>query len=279
MIKSYGKINLSLRVLKKMKNGFHDIQSNNVLINIYDDIFITKRKNNRDLIVFKGNHKKFISKLQNSVIKTMKILRIKKIIDKNIFYKIIINKKIPVFGGLGGGTSNSAFIVKYFQTKKISNSVIKNFEKEVGTDFRLFFYKQSFQKKLGIIDEYEKKYKLHIIIIYPNFKCSTKNIYSKVKSYSHVSKIDFSRRRNLIKYIELLKKEKNDLQKIVVSKFNKIKKIIDFISAQKGCSFSRITGSGSVCFGIFKSESSAKMGLKIIKKKFPNYWCAYTYTI
>jgi len=40
MIKSYCKINLSLRIIKKLNNGLHDIQSNSVLINLYDEIKI-----------------------------------------------------------------------------------------------------------------------------------------------------------------------------------------------------------------------------------------------
>ena len=34
------------------------------------------------------------------------------------YYSVKINKKIPVFAGLGGGTSNAATILKYF-TKKV----------------------------------------------------------------------------------------------------------------------------------------------------------------
>ena len=57
------------------------------------------------------------------------------------------------------------------------------------------------------------------------------------------------------------------IQQIVVSNFNILKRLLNFISIQNGCYFSRMTGSGSVCFGIFKSKKSAISGLKRIKKK------------
>ena len=41
--------------------------------------------------------------------------------ERNIissYYSVIINKKIPVFSGLGGGTSNAAYLVKYLAKKK-----------------------------------------------------------------------------------------------------------------------------------------------------------------
>ena len=75
------------------------------------------------------------------------------------------------------------------------------------------------------------------------------------------------------KYLQLLKKETNDLQIIVVKKHPKIKKVIDLIKMQKNCLFSRMTGSGSVCFGLFLNKKSAKLGLRAIKKKLPNNWC------
>ena len=37
-IKSFSKINLTLRVLKKLKNGMHQVETNSSLINIFDEI-------------------------------------------------------------------------------------------------------------------------------------------------------------------------------------------------------------------------------------------------
>ena len=62
MIKSYCKINLSLRIIKKLNNGLHDIQSNSVLINLYDEIKIKIIKKKYDLCTVarleyrKGHH-------------------------------------------------------------------------------------------------------------------------------------------------------------------------------------------------------------------------------
>ena len=50
-IKSYSKINLSLRVINKLKNGMHNIETNSVLINLFDEIDININK--KDIILFK----------------------------------------------------------------------------------------------------------------------------------------------------------------------------------------------------------------------------------
>jgi len=97
MIKSYCKINLSLRVLKKMKDGFHDIQTNTMLLDLNDLIKIKKIKGKKDIVIFKGEFKKYISKTKNSVIDTINILRKNNILKKKEKLHVLINKKIPVF--------------------------------------------------------------------------------------------------------------------------------------------------------------------------------------
>ena len=279
MIKSFCKINLSLRVLKKLQTGLHNIQSNTVLINLYDIIKVNKINRKKDTIFFKGKFKKLVNISKNSVSDTLRILRTSGLIKKENRYKIVINKKIPVFSGLGGGTSNAAFLIKYFTKNKIKFSDLRPFEKKIGSDLRLFFYKQIFQKNLRQYRKYKKNFTLNFVLVYPNIKCSTKNIYSKVKKYNYSSKTDFSRIGSKDRFIYLIKRENNDLQKIVTSEFVILKRLLNFISIQQGCYFSRMTGSGSVCFGIFKSKKSAILGLKRIKKKFPKYWCQIAKTI
>ena len=51
------------------------------------------------------------------------------------------------------------------------------------------------------------------------------------------------------------------------------------IEKKKGCYFSRMTGSGSVCYGVFKSEKTAKAALNRIKLKYPRYWLSVAKTI
>ena len=276
IIKSYAKINLTLRVIKKLNNGLHDIQSNTCLINLFDKINIRKTKKNKDVIIFDGKFSKYIKRSNNSVVKTLSMLRKLNIIKSR--YKISIEKNIPVFSGLGGGTSNSAFIIKYF-LKKIDNKTLNFFEKQVGSDLRLFFQNQSYQKSLKSLIKYRKKINLNILIVYPNIKCSTKEVYSKVKKVSSRSKIDYTKISSQNKLVKEIMVQPNDLQEIVVKKHPKIRNIINYIDNQTGCYLSRMTGSGSACFGLFKTEKSAKDAQIIIKRLYPNYWSVVTKTI
>ena len=114
ILKSFSKINLSLKVTGKFKKSrLHNIQSYFCLINLFDQIKIIKNKGLQDKVKFKGKFSKQIAKKTNSVLDTLKILREKNLIFD--YYSVIIDKRIPVFSGMGGGTSNAAFLLKYLE--------------------------------------------------------------------------------------------------------------------------------------------------------------------
>ena len=62
-------------------------------------------------------------------------------------------------------------------------------------------------------------------------------------------------------------------------KYPKISQLILSINRQEGCIFSRMTGSGSACYGVFKSKKTAKIAIAKLKRKYPKYWCVITKTI
>ena len=152
-------------------------------------------------------------------------------------------------------------------------------KKKIGSDLRLFFFENSFQKSLFNFKEFKKKQNFYFILIYPNTKCSTKTIYSKVEVYETPLKLDPTMIKSKEKYIRFIKNEGNSLQKIVEKKHKKINFVLRLIESQKNCVFSRMSGSGSACYGLFKDKKKATDALKIIKKKLPNFWCVITKTI
>ena len=277
LLKSFSKINLSLNINKKIKKlGLHNIQTYFCLINLYDQIKIKKIKGEKDKVKFQGKFAKYI-KNKNSISDTLTILREKNLISD--YYSVLVNKRIPVFAGLGGGSSNAAYLVKYLIKGKISNDSLKILIKKIGSDLKLFFYEQGFLKNLKKINNFRRKYKLHFLLIYPNIRCSTHYIYSKVKKYSSKSKFSCNKINNKSRFIKFLTSQNNDLQSIVEKKHPVIKRLIEEIRKKRGCYFSRMTGSGSVCYGVFKSEKAAKVALNGIKLKYPKYWFSVAKTI
>ena len=280
-IKSYCKINLSLSVLNKLRNGYHSIRSLITFCNIYDEIFISEIKGSKDKINFSGRFKKGISKKINTITKLLKVLRENKLIKNKIFI-INIKKNIPHGSGLGGGSSNAANLLNYLNYKmklKLDSKSLNNLASKIGSDVEICLKNKNtfITGKRKKILRSDKKFNLYLIITYPNIVCSTSKMYKKNKKFSFVKKsINFPTKKKLFNFLE---NEENDLQSIVTKTYPKVKELIKYISSQNGCYFSRISGSGSACIGIFSNKRNAIYAKKTINLRYPNYWCVVSKTI
>ena len=121
ILSSYSKINLSLLVNSKQKSGLHIIQSYFCLINLKDKIKIKKIDGKSDKIYFIGPFSKFINKNDNSIKSVLALLRKLKLISS--CYSVLVKKNIPVFAGLGGGTSNAFTVMKYVLKKNYQRKI------------------------------------------------------------------------------------------------------------------------------------------------------------
>ena len=106
-VKSYCKINLSLRVSTRLRNGYHDIYSLITFCEPHDLMSICKIKSLYDKISFSGKFKSGINKNSNTITKVLLLLRKRNFFKKQAF-RINIQKNIPHGSGLGGGSSNAA---------------------------------------------------------------------------------------------------------------------------------------------------------------------------
>ena len=280
-LKSPAKINLSLKIGKKINHEYHDIQSIIFLTNLHDQIVIKKINGQKDKFKFTGKFKKNIKLENNSALKSVYFLRKKNIINNRPKYEIKIKKNIPVFSGLGGGSSNAATIIKYFYKKrKIIDNDINYFARYLGSDFKIFFKSNKIiQENFLKIENFKFKHNFYLLIVYPFKKSSTKDIYSKFRKYEKIKKLNIFNRISKLKMVDKLKSETNSLESIIISRFPIIKKVLKELSLLKKCEFSRITGSGSACFGLFLNKKDALLGLKLIKKRFPKFWCVLSRTI
>ena len=96
-IKSYCKINLSLKTLKKLKNGYHDISSLITFCDLYDAISISQTKFHKDIINFSGKFRRGIDKkfAEGLLIKAF-YQDVLKIINDNL-YKDKINSLVDIW--------------------------------------------------------------------------------------------------------------------------------------------------------------------------------------
>ena len=276
-VKSFAKINLALNVTGKLKL-LHKIESIVSFISLCDFIFIKKIKRPNHQISFYGNFAKNIDN-NNTVTKLFKILDEKKLL-KDRKFQIRIKKNIPQEAGLGGGSMNASSVLNFLLKKKIlkiSQKQIQNISSLIGSDVILGINQSSvILKSNNIVQKFSKCPKFHILLVKPNFGCSTKEIYSRVKK---ITNSKFNNPKKSMFNAEYLLRQENALEGAAFSRYPKLKKIKSFLENLKNPLFVRMTGSGSVIIAYYQSKKDCEMAKVQFKRKYKNYWCNVSKTL
>lgn len=245
------KINLGLFITSKRNDGFHNIETIFYPIKLFDEIY------------FSDSEKFSISSNSQLVPnnETNLIWKAKKIFEEHfnipINFNVHINKNIPIFAGLGGGSSNAAFALKYFLKRNNlsidSDSLIK-MALQIGSDVPFFLLnKPCFASGRGeVLQPLENFYiDKKIIIVFPKIKISTALAYQNSVpcessiDLSGISSWDlFENSKNLIK---------NDFEKYIFTIYPEMKEIISILNSF-GSVYSSLSGSGSALFGLFEKD-------------------------
>jgi 4-diphosphocytidyl-2-C-methyl-D-erythritol kinase len=276
-IKSYAKINLALNVTGK-KTKLHKIESLISFIDLHDLIYVKKTKKNDHKIIFTGKFSKNINKI-NTVSTLLKLLDAKKLLNNQKF-EIKVKKNIPHKAGMGGGSMNAASLINFFINKKIlkiKKDELKNLTAKIGSDVILGIKPtNTILSSNGKIKKFNKNIKLHTLVIKPEFGCSTKYIYSKIKSFS---KNQFNLPKQKMFKTAYLKTLNNDLEEIALHKYPKLKKIKSYLLTLPNTIFVRMTGSGSSIVAYFHSQKACSNAYTQFKRKFNSDWCIESKTI
>lgn len=180
---AYAKINIRLNVLGKNKNNYHELSMVNAKISLADEIEIKESKTN--CVEYSLDE---LNKLENNLcLNVLNEITDKFKIEKR--YNIYIKKKIPMGAGLGGGSSDVACIINALD--KLHNLNLSLDEKiaiglKYGADVPYCLINdvalvEGIGEKITPLD---LSFKKRIVVVYPNIFVSTKDVFSKVQSYS-----------------------------------------------------------------------------------------------
>ena len=276
-IKSFAKINLALNVTGK-KIKLHKIESIISFIDLHDLIYLKQISKKNHKVFFKGRYSKNINKI-NTVTTLLKLLDEKNFLNDRKF-EIKIVKNIPLEAGMGGGSMNAASLINFFIDKKIvrlKKTELIKLTSQIGSDVILGIKpNNTILSSSGKMKKYVKNINFHILVVKPIFGCSTKYIFSKVKSFT---KSQFNTPKEGMFKAEYLKTLNNDLEKIAFRKYPKLEKIKSFLSDTPNNIFVRMSGSGSSIVAYFHSKEACSNAYRQFKRKFNSHWCIVSKTI
>ena len=275
------KINLYLHILDKLPNNYHILDSLAAFVDIGDLIEI--EESNKFSFEIKGKFAHEFSekdKLTNKDSTNLIIRAINLISQKTNNtpdFKITLTKNLPLASGIGGGSSNAASTIwGLMEWWNISPQApyLKSLMLELGTDVPVCLSCRP-SRMLGIgdiIQDIPTMPECPIILVNNGDKCPTQDIYNNFNK-DFKKPIDIPSTLNeLEKLTDFLSLQSNDLTSAAIQYKPKITDVIKTIKEQENCLLSRMSGSGSTCFGIFLNTHDAKKAANNISKTHPNWW-------
>ncbi len=255
LIFANAKINIGLNILNKRNDGFHDIESVFYPIPLYDIIEFSIIDNKKTDYNFTNSGLQVDSKpADNLCIKSYLLLKKKHNLPP---LNIHLHKVIPFGAGLGGGSSNAAFILKAlndFFKLDISEKNLLGSANYLGSDCSFFIKnKPALVSGKGetLIPINLNLSNYHIALIHPLINVNTKEAYENI--------IPDSKKKSLKELIsenpENWKTEiANDFENSVFIKYPEVKQIKEKLY-KSGALYASMTGSGSSVYGIFSERT------------------------
>ena len=242
------KINIGLNVLNKRPDGFHNISSAFYPINLTDILeFIPSPNHHFEFsltgIPVEGDNN------DNLCVRVYQFFRKKYQIPE---LKIHLHKNIPVQAGLGGGSSDAAFLINGINTYfnlGLDNQQLKTIALHFGSDCPFFIDNQpALASGRGeILEPFDLNLRNYqIIIVKPDISISTAEAYRNIISGNKSLTKDLFENFPVSKTTWL----KNDFENFAFQKFPKLKAIKETL-LKKGAYFAQMTGSGSAIYGLF----------------------------
>jgi len=269
-IKAYAKVNLFLEVMGKRDDGYHEIDTVMQTISLFDIIQISPGR--KDNILHCDSHIRVPKGDGNIVIKAVKLVQNVFGIEEGV--EITLKKRIPVGGGLGGGSTDAAATLIgliEFWNLKCSRKTLVEMASSLGSDV-VFFLKGGTARATGKGEKVESLSNLpscFFLVAIPEFSIPTEWVYQNFNLGLTKSKKSGKLFCFLI--------EKQDLTQIGRNLFNRLEEVvlpnypdleeIKTSMGKDGSLGSLVSGSGACVFGLFEERLRAENFSKEFQKK------------
>ena len=269
-LKAYGKINLGLDVIRKRPDGYHDLDMVMQMVDVYDDVTLTRLEGTE--IVVRTDTAVLSNGKDNLAYMAAKMLMDEFGIVQGL--EITIRKRIPIAGGMAGGSSDCAATltgVNQMFNLELSKEEFMERGVRLGADVPYCILGgTAIARGIGeILTPLPTPPKCHVIIAKPPVSVSTAFVYGNIKPDEIEKRPDIEAMVSAIKAQDLYKLAKslyNVMEDITVPQYPVIQEI-KTIMLENGALNSIMSGSGPTVFGLYDDIEKAEQTVKLLKAK------------
>jgi 4-diphosphocytidyl-2-C-methyl-D-erythritol kinase len=247
------KINLSLQILGRRNDGFHELDTLIAPISIYDEIRIDNGRSGKgiefrcdDPSVPQGDH--------NLAVRAAKAFFEATKIEPAI--SIELKKKIPHGAGLGGGSSDAASVLLALNElfdAKLSQEQLVEMADPIGSDVPFFLFQSAaLCKGHGeMVMPVKLQRKFSILLLKPAFAVSTAWAYSRWQDSREIPGVRYEPQKFADQTLV------NDLERPVFEKFVFLAQLKTWLLSQSEVGAALMSGSGSTMFAVMRENADA----------------------
>ncbi|MHC5269335.1 4-(cytidine 5'-diphospho)-2-C-methyl-D-erythritol kinase [Enterococcus sp. LJL98] len=260
--KAPAKINLGLDVLyKRESDGYHQLEMVMSSVDLADRL--TLEEIPEDKILIETNKAFLPIDKRNNVYQAAAILKERYGITQGL--KIVIEKKIPVAAGLGGGSSDCAAALRGMNrlwNLNLSMEELITIGVEIGTDVPYCLHGTTafITGKGEIVQPLVPMPQCWVVLVKPRISVSTRKIFQQVKEVEALTHPDMTRLSQAIlaqDYEEMLRYMGNSLEGVTIPKYPVVQQIKDRMM-KYGADIALMSGSGPTVFALCKQHSRAQ---------------------
>jgi 4-diphosphocytidyl-2-C-methyl-D-erythritol kinase len=265
------KINLSLRVLRRRSDGFHEIETLIAPISLCDEIQI-ERCSGKKAIEFQCDDPSVPKGDENLAVRAANLFFERTNIDSGI--SIELKKKIPHGAGLGGGSSDAASTLlalnDLFGTKLPLQTLSKMAE-AIGSDVPFFIFQSAAvcKGRGELVSPTRLREQLSVLLVKPDFSVPTQWAYSHWQDSLEISGVSYAAQKFAGQTFA------NDLERAVFEKFIFLAKMKTWLLKRPEVGAALMSGSGSTIFGVLRENADADLLVKRAKAELDRELWAY----
>jgi len=268
-IKAPAKINVRLKVTGRRPDGYHDLVSIMIPVDIFDVIDLTVSPDGQIRIGCKG--REVPGDETNLAYRAARDFMSYSGIKDGV--SIILSKNIPVAAGLGGGSSDGAAVLlalNRMYSNPLSGPELHSLALKLGADVP-FFLKGSPCLATGVGEILEPILnwpEAWYIIVTPPIQVSTAWVYKNLKLQLTTGEYDYIVKTLKNDTFTISRLLENDLETVTTASFpiiNTLKKLL----VDAGAEGAIMSGSGPSVFGVFASQEKAESAKTLLISSKP----------
>ena len=272
------KVNLTLHVLGKRPDGYHELESLVVFADICDELSF--RSGPADSLSLDGPFAGAVDG-ENLVLKAKRAAA--GWLGLEIHGDFRLTKNIPVAAGLGGGSSDAAAAVRILLRAYGDSAGLEGFIEpaaKIGADVPVCLYNRpAWMRGLGErVTPANNVASLPAVLVNPRVKLSTAEVFKRLAAAPYTPNEGVSAALADADFTDpetaaaSLSQGRNDLEKPAVLLEPAVVSSLDALRQQEGCLLARLSGSGPTCFGLFPSPERAAKAAGEIASLHPSWW-------